>query len=198
MTTTTTYRVTYAAAGCLPDGDPYYFETLEDAADAVADERAGICWMDSDGYREDTSMSGSDVIRAWMDSGRVSDPTPGSTYAWTIERLERADEPANASIAWVCSSCVQHLANGECGDCGDHGMTPNHGDDDEPLSHLPNDVTLGMFAEHHDDTCPAHYGERDVECECEVVTFSHDRCDGCNGLPGERHAVTVWNDTDPR
>ena len=195
MNTTTTYRVIYASAGCLPDSDDavMYFDSLEDAAERVADERAGICWMDASGYREDASLSVGDVVAMLARFGMVGDPRPDSLYRWSIDELERVDEPADASIAWVCGNCIGHAANGECGDC------PDHGDDDEPLSRFGDaSITCGMFAVHHADDCPAHYGESDVECECEVVMFSHSRCDGCNGLPGERHAVTVWNDTDPR
>lgn len=190
--TTTCYRVTYAAAGCLPDSDPVYFDSIDEACEHVADERAGICWMGPEGYREDASMSAGDIGDMLIQSGRVPDPTPGSTYAWSIETLERAEEPTNAYLGWVCGNCIGHLANGECGDCPHEGLR-------DPLSHFEygQRVTPGMFPIHHADDCPAHYGEVDVECECEVTEFSHDRCDGCGDLPGERHAVTVWVEVKP-
>lgn len=194
-TTITTYRVTYASAGCLPDNDgaARYFDSLEDAREHVADEWSGIAGaLHAAGVRParpgDVGLIAAIRSRMGGDGPRLlTDPTPGSTYQWSIDELERADEPADASLAWVCGNCIGHAANGECGDC------PDHGDDDEPLSRFGDaSVSCGMFDVHHADDCPAHYGERDVECSCEVRDFSHGRCDGCNGLPGERHAVTVW------
>lgn len=93
LTEPTLYRVTYASAGCLPDGDSVnYYDSLEDAADAVADERAGICWIDADGYREDHSLSSGDVAAMFARFGMVGDPRPDSLYSWTLEPIGW-DEP---------------------------------------------------------------------------------------------------------
>lgn len=182
--TTTCYRVTYAAAGCLPDGDPVYFDSLEEACRLVVEEFDDIA-ADAEAH----GATGDLPILTHFDievGVPVANPLPSSTYAWAIEALERVEEPTNAYLGWVCGNCIGHLANGECGDCP-------HESGRDPLSlfEYGQHVTCGMFAIHHADDCPAHYGERDVECDCEVVDFSHDRCDGCGELPGDRHAVTV-------
>lgn len=192
--TTTCYRVTYAAAGCLPDEQARYFDDIDEMRDAVREEYHEV----ADQVRDEASLYGADASGILSDealdeallAGAIPDPAESSTYAWTIETLERNDEPSNAHLAWVCDDCISHAANGERGDCHDD-MEGTH----EPLALLEVDgqhVTFGMFPIHHADDCPARYGEVDVECDCEVTTFSHDRCDGCGELPGDRHAVTVW------
>jgi hypothetical protein len=110
---------------------------------------------------------------------------------------------------WVCTNCIMHHANGECGDC----HNPDGHEGGEPLSKV--DYTrsaAGMFSEEHDDTCMRkcsctqdddceEHGETDpvtgdsrdsqhhdasdhvcpddYECDCETSTFSTSTCDGC-------------------
>lgn len=94
---------------------------------------------------------------------------------------------------WVCVDCMLHHANGECGGCHDDLI----GHDKEPLA-LVDDTktTMGMMWSEHDclknsDEYWEHDG--DLECDCEVNTFSFSQCEGCGSwLHGERHAMTLW------
>ena len=67
-------------------------------------------------------------------------------------------------VIWVCTNCIMHLANGECGDC--HG----DGHEYEPL----NKVTW-------------------VTWGSDYIDHSTWPCEGC-GSPfhGERHEATLW------
>ncbi|MFI0265601.1 hypothetical protein [Streptomyces luteogriseus] len=60
---------------------------------------------------------------------------------------------------WVCTDCLMHHANGECGSCHDEG----HGHDEEPLSAIGTSfhVAMGMASEEHADGCL----RRPLECE---------------------------------
>lgn len=95
----------------------------------------------------------------------------------------------NYGTIWVCSNCLHHHANGECGDC--HS---DHGHDSEPLSAIewPFTVAMGIGREDHGWNC-----EGDLEdCDCETRDFSTSQCDGCNSwLHGERHAMTLFRET---
>lgn len=87
---------------------------------------------------------------------------------------------------WVCTDCMMLLANGD--DSGRSEGAPM------PLHRFAGvEVTPGMMLEDHEDDCPRRAGDRESECGCEVVDFSSVECAGCGGLPGARHAVTVWS-----
>jgi hypothetical protein len=100
---------------------------------------------------------------------------------------------------WVCTNCIHHHANGECGDCHD----PDGHEGGEPLSLLSNHVTMGMVSEEHSEDClrnteggnsPDDYG-CEYECDCETNTYSRFSCDGCGSVyHGERHAMTEWSE----
>lgn len=114
----------------------------------------------------------------------------------------------NYGTIWVCSDCLHHHANGECGSCHDD----EHGHDEEPLSSIepPFTVAMGMGHEDHDENCLTHIirGLKedhpdldwpdvpdDYECECETNTYSTSQCEGCGSyLHGERHAMTLFKD----
>jgi hypothetical protein len=97
---------------------------------------------------------------------------------------------------WVCEDCyLVHAGYDE------HELGRDF--DREPLSMIVDtaEVTAGLLADEHDDDCPVWLGDpsrADVpvdgeECECETVSFTWSRCDGCGSrLGGERHALTVW------
>lgn len=94
----------------------------------------------------------------------------------------------NYATFWVCECCMLTHANGEC--CG--GSVHEA----EPLSKIPGtaDVSLGLLAEHHADTCTSENRESG-ECDCEHNTFSWSSCDGCGSLlGGTRDALTVVYD----
>ena len=86
-------------------------------------------------------------------------------------------------VLWVCQCCLMAQAADGCDEC-DH--------DREPLSLItpPHTVTLGMLLEEHNEGCPR---DRDIDCDCEQITFSWSSCDGCGSpLGGDRHAMTLW------
>lgn len=95
---------------------------------------------------------------------------------------------------WVCTNCIHHAANGECGDCPrDEGHEGG-----EPLSLLSIEACPGMGYEDHSEDCevfstkshPVNY-----ECDCETITFSTSSCGGCGSYyHGERHAMTEWGE----
>ncbi|MGW5773143.1 hypothetical protein ACWEVY_28825 [Streptomyces longwoodensis] len=106
---------------------------------------------------------------------------------------------------WVCSNCLMHAANGECGDC--HEEKHEGG---EPLSLLSVQACPGMGWEDHEDECLTHIirdlKERfpdvdwpdvpgDYECDCETRGYSTSSCDGCGSTyHGDRYAMTEWSD----
>lgn len=96
------------------------------------------------------------------------------------------------STIWVCTDCVQHAANGECGGCD-----PTSGHDRTPLGLLDGEeVTLGLTTEEHDCDDPETCGE-DGE-GCARRGFSWSRCEGCGSqLGGDREAMTVWTEREP-
>lgn len=94
---------------------------------------------------------------------------------------------------WVCVNCIQHHANGECGDC--HEDEHQGG---EPLSKV--DYTksaMGLLYSEHSEDCHVFIseGEDRDECDCETNTYSTSSCDGCGSdYHGERHAMTEWSE----
>lgn len=98
----------------------------------------------------------------------------------------------NYGTIWVCTDCMLHHANGECGSCHD-----DHGHDKEPLNLISGgfDVSLGMLSSKHSCSSYEPLQEREHECDCETNPFSMSQCDGCGSwLYGERHAMTLWKD----
>lgn len=106
---------------------------------------------------------------------------------------------------WICSDCMMLLANGEV----------TEGAEQPPMALLDGmgDVTPGLTADEHHEDCDLRNSAaaREVEalhnldertdlydCNlgCEDKDFSHQTCDGCGGLPGARHAATVWPPQD--
>ena len=92
-----------------------------------------------------------------------------------------AFEHREPSLAWVCTTCLI-AQEGE----------PIGGED---MSHawalVPADIpiTMGMMASEH----PCGAPNDDDPCDCEEITFSRSRCDGCGTYDaGTRHAFTVW------
>jgi len=101
---------------------------------------------------------------------------------------------------WVCTDCIMHHANGECGSCHDD----ENGHDEEPLSFIPDNLypTMGMRYSDHSEDCPNYFPEGadtsqapgNVECDCETNAYSMSRCHGCGSyLHGERHAMTLFD-----
>lgn len=83
---------------------------------------------------------------------------------------------------WVCSDCIQWIANGEW---------PDHMSNADWLASLSDDeVTVGSA---FTDDCEC---AGDIEAhaeECEHRSFTWSACDHCgSGLGGDRHAVTYW------
>jgi hypothetical protein len=89
---------------------------------------------------------------------------------------------------WVCSDCMLHHANGECGNCH-----TDEGHECEPFNlYHPKDIAMGMSQEEH--SCDTRWSDwRERDCGCETDYFSWSACQGCGStLGGERHAFTVW------
>ena len=109
------------------------------------------------------------------------------TRAGRIENMEPHGSTKDYVALWVCVDCIMHHANGECDGCYE-------GHTEEPLSLLDyTKSTMGHPQQEHE--C----GRRDDiyfgDCDCETVTFSSSRCDGCGSdYHGERHAMTEWID----
>lgn len=93
---------------------------------------------------------------------------------------------------WACVDCLMWLANGEAPvDMSQEDVTAWRAKVD--ARNAGYDITLGMLSEDHDDACPRKHGDTDVECDCEIDTFSWSACDVCgSNLGGERHAVSFW------
>lgn len=118
----------------------------------------------------------------------------------------------NSWLMWVCTNCILHHANGECGDCH-----REEGHDYEPLGELTEyDLTMGLLANEHDGDCIVYILDdlktthadlglewpdvpSDYECECHRKTHSTYQCEGCGSyLHGEREALTAWErDSQP-
>jgi hypothetical protein len=94
------------------------------------------------------------------------------------------------SNLWACVDCMILEANGEM-------PTDREPTEPNPLSLVGEGfhVSLGMLMEEHQcGRTDWHDGE---ECYCEVRTFSTSSCDTCGSyLAGERHAMTLWRDTE--
>lgn len=95
---------------------------------------------------------------------------------------------------WVCSNCMFHHANGECGDC--HS---DSGHEYEPLNNADyRNLSMGLMTDEHSEDCDVRIrGEwpDNYECDCETNTFSTSSCDGCGShYHGERHAMTEWSE----
>ena len=87
---------------------------------------------------------------------------------------------------WVCTDCIMHHANGECGGCHE-----DQHEGGEPLSKLSFHATMGSVQEEHD--CGREDDTYFGECDCETITHSTRSCDGCGSdYHGERHAMTEW------
>ena len=103
-------------------------------------------------------------------------------------------EGLTAYTIWVCTNCIMHHANGECGDC----HNPDGHEGDEPLSKLdPRFSAMGMGYEEHSEDCPTRDPENEYpeDCECETNTYSTSSCGGCGSdFHGERHAMTEWSE----
>lgn len=114
---------------------------------------------------------------------------------------------SETTTVWICSDCMMLLANGEVAD--DVEQEPMALlNDDESIEH----VTPGLMADEHHEDCDFRISTHAVEADemfgvpdgeepnyvhdcnlqCEERGFSHARCDGCGGLPGDRYAATVW------
>lgn len=102
-----------------------------------------------------------------------------------------------STTLWVCINCIQHLANGECGDC--HKDEHEGG---EPCSLLSAQASPGMGRDahfcidhdysHEEEGCECQPEE---DCECGNYGYSTMACDGCGSYyHGDRFAVTDWLD----
>lgn len=92
---------------------------------------------------------------------------------------------------WVCTNCIHHHANGECGDC----HNPDGHEGGEPLSKVDYPKsTIGLVRDEHSENCPNFRDRMDTyECDCETNTYSTSSCGGCGSdYHGERHAMTEW------
>jgi hypothetical protein len=105
---------------------------------------------------------------------------------------------------WVCVDC--YLTHHGVRDDSNDGTFPVHPDarfytsadtytipDREPLSLVSDadELSAGMMWDEHE--CDRDSWDDGNECECELMTFTWARCDGCGStLGGERHALTVW------
>lgn len=120
-----------------------------------------------------------------------------------------------ATLVWVCSCCISSLVNDDRSGCEEFCDTPPHRDSAFYVDHNPDapkhhtllltlfpddaDLTAGMLWDEHDETCANRLaGEWVEECSCETITFSSSACAGCGGLPGERHAVTIWTQPEEK
>src|SRR5262245_51410973 len=87
---------------------------------------------------------------------------------------------------FVCQCCMDVHNHAECCD-GGH--------DREPWCQLwpGQTVTMGLFAEDHGDYCTSE--DRELGCDCETITHSMSRCDGCGTtLHGPRFAFVLWSE----
>lgn len=98
------------------------------------------------------------------------------------------------SLVWVCVDCLFSHHGFD-----DHEMGEPYPTDPAPLDLLVDapHVTGGMTSEHHDTPCGSFDSPGGDflggQCECEEVTFSWSRCQGCgSNLGGSRHALTAW------
>ena len=86
---------------------------------------------------------------------------------------------------WVCQCCLLSDANGECCAEDTHG-----GDGIEPWTAVDFSryaVWMGLPRDEHAEEC-----EPGDDCDCEHITFSSSRCDGCGSwLAGDRYAFTL-------
>lgn len=88
---------------------------------------------------------------------------------------------------WVCTDCMlEHHYPGEMEGTG------------EEWRNYPNaklgSITAGILCDRRDDDYHLYESDEHSE-ECETLTFSWFRCDGCGStLGGSRHAFTVWED----
>jgi hypothetical protein len=61
----------------------------------------------------------------------------------------------------------------------------------------PGELTAGLMANEHDSECPNITNGQwtgEADCECERLTFSWQRCEGCGStLGGSREALTYWD-----
>lgn len=92
---------------------------------------------------------------------------------------------------WVCVDC--YMAHN--GVLEEQDPTP----DCEPLGLIEEgyDLTAGMLWEEHSEDClyrtMGGNVPGDYECDCEHITFSSSRCEGCGStLGGAREALTLW------
>jgi hypothetical protein len=106
--------------------------------------------------------------------------------------LVKATERVPCATSWACVDCLFLLANGD---------TDPMWSDAEQADFLARfergtdgaEVTLGMLATEHDETCPNYGDWQGHECSCETRTFSWSPCGVCgSSLGGSRHAVTFW------
>lgn len=95
------FQVTYASAGCLPDTDAETFDTLQEAAEHVAEQYAER--LDETGRADVLPLWDADVIATWMGT---DDPAENSLYAWVIEDTLDDDERAElASLEALAEQC---------------------------------------------------------------------------------------------
>lgn len=112
----------------------------------------------------------------------------------SLDKPARPAGPECYGTIWVCTNCLMHHANGECGCCHDDCDHEGY----EPLSSIepPFTVAMGMAYEEHAEDCKTRIqgGAPDnYECDCETNTYSTSQCEGCGSyLHGERHAMTLF------
>lgn len=96
---------------------------------------------------------------------------------------------------WVCVDCLMSEATGSASD------DPDYVPDCEPWS-LWSDgdaqrITSGLVWSEHCDDCAYAHGDTSADCECEQVSFSWSRCDGCGShLGGSRYGYTYHYPSD--
>lgn len=96
---------------------------------------------------------------------------------------------------WVCTDCICLFANGD---------TPPELDEAQTAAWLADvdQSTAGYevcCGGEHEDDCPNMVDgewQGTTDCSCETREFSSQRCGTCGGLPGARHAVTLFGVTD--
>ena len=86
---------------------------------------------------------------------------------------------------WFCYDCTALEVNGTMPeDIDPTEPAPLALWADEPMGTL----SYGMGRDEHNPEC-----DPDDDCECEQITFSWSRCEGCGStLGGSRHAFTYW------
>jgi hypothetical protein len=97
---------------------------------------------------------------------------------------------------WVCTSCMLHSQNGECGECKNCSAWPDEVDPEQPLPWAlwPEEGSwnMAMGAHEHSDTCTEE--DQQEGCDCGRIPQSAMFCSGCGTtIHGARYAFVRFH-----